>query len=160
MNCSPYFILIVFSLQISNLINNINEWIKSTEEVIDKAFMKIDSKALDILKKRNGYTSEKKLSLEEIGTEYELTRERIRQIESKSLQKIIKNAGNIEHVLKVIFYNEINNQCKYVTKSKIIKNYDSDIANKILLLYEYGNLSTKYDSKYNIICCKLKTNMI
>ena len=151
MNCSLYFILIVFSLQIPNLINNINEWTKSTEEVIDKAFMKIDSKALDILIKRNGYTSDKKLSLEEIGTEYALTRERIRQIESKSLQKIIKNASKIEHILKAIFYNESNNQSKYVTKSEIIQKYDSDIANKILLLYEYGSLSIKYDSKYNII---------
>ena len=149
-NCSLYFILLVFSYQIPNLINNITEWTKSTEDVIDKVFIKIDSN-WDILIKRNGYTSDKKLSLEEIGTEYGLTRERIRQIESKSLQKIIKNASKIEHVLKAVFYNETNNQYKYVTKSQIIKKYDSNLANKILLLYEYGNLSTKYDSKYNII---------
>lgn len=151
MNCSLYFILLVFSLQIPNLINNINEWTKSTEEAIDKAFMKIDSKALDILIKRNGYISNKKLSLEEIGKEYGLTRERIRQIESKSLQKIIKNASKIEYILKAIFYNESNNQSKYVTKSKIIQKYDFDVANKIILLYEYGSLSIRYDSKYNII---------
>lgn len=159
MNCTPYFILIICSLQISNLINNINECTKLTEEVIDKAFMKIDSKAFDILIKRNGYTCNKKLSLEEIGTEYELTRERIRQIESKSLQKIIKNASKIEHILKAIFYNEANNQSRYVTKSQIIKKYDSDIANKILLLYEYGNLSIKYDSKYNVIYDKTIDNI-
>ncbi|MBP3920549.1 MAG: hypothetical protein J6D28_03175 [Bacilli bacterium] len=151
MNCSLYFILLVFSLQIPNLLNNINEWIKSTEDVINKVFIKIDSKALDILIKRNGYTTNKKHPLEEIGIEYGLTRERIRQIESKSLQKIIKNASKIEHILKAIFYNEANNQSKYVTKSQIVQKYGSDIANKILLLYEYGNLSIIYNPKYNII---------
>lgn len=159
LNCSLYSILLVFSLQIPNLINNINEWTKSTEEVINQAFIKIDSKALDILIKRNGYISDKKLSLEEIGAEYDLTRERIRQIESKALQKIIKNASNIEHILKAIFYNETDNQCKYVIKSQIIKKYDFDVANKILLLYEYGNLSIKYDSKYNIIYDKTIDNI-
>ena len=159
MNCSLYFILLVFSLQITNLIKNINEWTKSTEDVINLAFIKIDLKALDILIKRNGYTSDKKLSLEEIGTEYDLTRERIRQIESKSLQKIIKSASNIEHILKAIFYSETNNQCKYVTKSQIIKKYDSDLANKILLLYDYGNLSIKYDSKYNVVYDKTIDNI-
>lgn len=158
-NCSLYFILLIFSLQIPNLINNINEWIKSTEEVINKVFIKIDSKALDILIKRNGYISNNKFALEEIGAEYGLTRERIRQIESKSLQKIRKNASKIEHILKAIFYNEANNQCKYVTKSQIIIKYDSDIANKILLLYEYGNLLIKYDSKYNIIYDKTIDNI-
>lgn len=151
MNCSLYFILLVFSLQIPNLINNINEWAKSTEEVINEAFVKINSKAVDILTKRNGYISNNKLALEEIGIEYGLTRERIRQIESKSLQKIIKNASKIEYILKAVFYNETNNQSKYVTKSQIVKKYDSEIANKILLLYEYGNLSIMYNSKYNII---------
>ena len=158
-NCPLYFIILVFSLQISNLINNINEWTKSTEYVINNAFIKIDSKALDILIKRNGYTSNKKLSLEEIGMKYTLTRERIRQIESKSLQKIIKNASNIEHILRTIFYNLINNKNKYVTKSQIIQKYNSDIANKLLLLYEYGNLSIKYDSKYNIIYDKTNDNL-
>lgn len=159
MSCSLYFILLVFSLQIQNLINNINEWTKSTEDVINKVFIKIDSKALDILIKRNGYITDNKLALEEIGTEYALTRERIRQIESKSLQKISKNAGKIEHILKSIFHNELNNQNRYITRLQIIKKYDLDVANKILLLYEYGNLSIQYDSKYNIIYDKTIDNI-
>lgn len=159
MSCSLYFILLVFSLQIQNLINNINEWTKSTEDVINKVFIKIDSKALDILIKRNGYITDNKLALEEIGTEYALTRERIRQIESKSLQKISKNAGKIEHILKSIFHNELNNQNRYITRVQIIKKYDLDVANKILLLYEYGNLSIQYDSKYNIIYDKTIDNI-
>lgn len=150
-NCSLYFILLIFSLQISNLMININKWTKSTETVINEAFVKINSKAMDILIKRNGYISNNKLALEEIGAEYSLTRERIRQIESKSLQKISKNASKVGHILKAIFYNETNNQNKYVTKLQIVQKYDSEIANKILLLYEYGNLSIMYNSKYNII---------
>lgn len=151
MNCSEYFILLIFSLQIPNLINVINECAKSTKEVINNAFVKINSKSLDILVKRNGYISNNKLALEEIGAGYGLTRERIRQIEAKTLQKIRKNAIKIEHILKAIFHNETNNKTKYITKSQIIKKYDSDIANKILLLYEYGNLPIMYCSKYNVI---------
>ena len=150
-NCSLYFILIIFSLQIPNLISKIYECIELTEDVINKVFLKIDLKGLDILTKRNGYISNNKLALEDIGVEYGVTRERIRQIELKSLQKIRKNGSKIEHILKAIFYNEITNSQKYVNKSKIIKKYDSNIANKILLLYEYGNTSIVYCSKYNVI---------
>lgn len=150
-NCSLYFILLIFSLQMPNLISIINEGTKSIEAVINEAFIKTDSKALDILIKRNGYISNNKLTLEEIGTEYGLTKEGIRQIESKTLQNISRNASKVEYILKAIFYNEVNNQNKYVTKSQIIQKYDSDIANKLLLLYEYGNLPIMYCSKYNVI---------
>lgn len=148
---SLYFIILIFSLQISNFISTIGEWSKSIDEVINNVFIKIDSKSFDILVKRNGYISKQKCSLEEIGREYDLTRERIRQIESRALYKINKNIYKIEDILKAIFYNETDSQNKFITRLQIIQKYGSDIANKLFLLYEYGNLSITYSSKYSII---------
>lgn len=158
-NCSPYFILLIFSLQIPNLIESISRLTNSIEDTINFVFMKVDCRSFDILTKRNGYISNKTISLERIGKKYSLTKERIRQIELKSLKTISTNANNAEYILRTIFYKETNNQCKYITRTQMIKIYGFDLANKILLLYEYGNLSIKYDSKYNIIYDKSINNI-
>ena len=55
--------------------------------VMDKC---LDSRACTILKLRWGFESGRPLTLDEIGTMYGLTRERIRQIEQKSLLKLRK----------------------------------------------------------------------
>lgn len=159
LDCPIYFILIVFSLQLPNFINTLIEWKKSPEEIIAKSYDQINAKAFDILNKRNGNITNKKLSLEEIGTKYNLTRERVRQIESKAIQKITQNAHKIEPILKAIFYHETKTGEDYVTKSRLINKYSNDTANKILLLYEYGNLSLTYDSTYHIIYDKSINNI-
>jgi len=47
----------------------------------------------DIVKKRFGIGCKSELTLEEVGKGYNLTRERIRQIEEKALNKLKKKYG-------------------------------------------------------------------
>ena len=55
-------------------------------------------KEYDILKMRFGYYNGQAMTLEEVGKKYNVTRERIRQIESKAIKKLRR--GLTEKMLK------------------------------------------------------------
>lgn len=59
-------------------------------EMIEKLFANLNEREQDILKRRFGLDKKKKATLEEIGKTHNLTRERIRQIETGSINKIKK----------------------------------------------------------------------
>lgn len=59
-------------------------------EIIEKLFVNLNDREQDILKRRFGLSQAKKATLEEIGQSHQLTRERIRQIETGSINKIKK----------------------------------------------------------------------
>ena len=55
---------------------------------IEKALCSLSSKEADILRRRYGIGDENIRTLEELGQEFEVTRERIRQIEVKAIRKL------------------------------------------------------------------------
>jgi transcriptional regulator with XRE-family HTH domain len=59
-------------------------------KMIEKLFANLNEREQDILKRRFGLNRKKKATLEEIGQTHHLTRERIRQIETGSINKIKK----------------------------------------------------------------------
>ncbi|MSS42493.1 sigma-70 family RNA polymerase sigma factor [Anaerosalibacter bizertensis] len=63
---------------------------KDLEENLDKILSTLSSREREILELRFGLKDNKPNTLQEIGDKYNLTRERIRQIESKALKKIRK----------------------------------------------------------------------
>lgn len=69
---------------------NFDEYIdkKMLRYEFEKLFKKLDKREVDIIKKRIGWNGEVPMTLEEIGEEYGLTRERIRQIEGKAYRKL------------------------------------------------------------------------
>jgi RNA polymerase primary sigma factor len=60
----------------------------SLKEEINKALATLTDKESQIIQWRFGLNNNKPLSLKEIGTRYNLTKERIRQIEKKALQRL------------------------------------------------------------------------
>ncbi|WP_164970754.1 sigma-70 family RNA polymerase sigma factor [Bacillus albus] len=59
-----------------------------TAELLDELLDLLTDKESDILRKRMGLYKDKQMTLEEIGVKYDLTRERIRQIEAKALRRL------------------------------------------------------------------------
>jgi len=57
-------------------------------EQIEDAFKDLSEKETQVLKMRFGLSNERESTLEEVGKKFNVTRERIRQIESRALQKL------------------------------------------------------------------------
>lgn len=88
----------------SNLSNFVEDSSQSPEEDMISEMMKNDVNSLlsilsekerDIINKRYGFCDNEPMSLKAIGDEYNLTKERIRQIEKGALEKIKKNGSDI-----------------------------------------------------------------
>ena len=65
----------------------------SLQETINLALSNLEEREKEIINLRFGINNSGVLTLDEIGRRFNLTRERIRQIEKKALKKIEKNYG-------------------------------------------------------------------
>ena len=92
----------------------------SLEDLENDYYERINEKEDDILKLRFGFEDGKCLTLEEVGTIYSCTRERIRQIEAKAIRKVRFVSDKNKILLDILF----DRLCK---KKKLI--YFEDINN-------------------------------
>ena len=60
-------------------------------EVVTELFKNLTSREEDVLRKRYGLLGKERETLENIGISYHVTRERIRQIQAKALEKLRKH---------------------------------------------------------------------
>ena len=66
-----------------------NQLLKEADtEIIETVFSTLDKREADILRMRFGVNCDRAYTLEEIGKHYDLSKERIRQIETKALRKM------------------------------------------------------------------------
>ena len=131
----------------------------SLNEIVDDSLKNIDEKNLDILFKRSGYINNKKITLEEIGSELNVTKERIRQLEAKSLAQIPYAARRIKKFLYSFYNAELGKKKPYVTLNKLLSKYEKVFIYKVLLLFEHGNIDIVYDNKYQIIYDRITNNI-
>jgi len=68
--------------------NLLEQLLSITESFIDATCKSQPERDLDIIKKRFGLNRESVYSLEEIGVYYDITRERVRQVEFKIISKL------------------------------------------------------------------------
>jgi RNA polymerase primary sigma factor len=69
---------------------------KTVRDMLEKMIDTLDAREQNILRKRFGYDGGEGLTLEEIGQEYGVTRERIRQIEAVALKKLRRMIEKLE----------------------------------------------------------------
>ncbi len=69
---------------------------KTVRDMLEKMIDTLDAREQNILRKRFGYDGGEGLTLEEIGVEYGVTRERIRQIEAVALKKLRRMIEKLE----------------------------------------------------------------
>lgn len=75
---------------------------RSIEEVLDHLLLKIRPRDADIIRRRKGMGGNPKMTLEDLGKEHGLTRERIRQVEKKAVRRLAHLAitGNLKAVIR------------------------------------------------------------
>lgn len=146
-----YNLMYICSSDLDGYINELKSLSVGIKNIIEESFSIFEEKSLEILLKRNGYLDEHKYTLEEIGTALNVTRERVRQVEAKAIKKIKLLAQKNFTILTAFYNSELGKRKPYITLDKITNKYETTFVNKLLLLFEYGNLSLCYDSKYQII---------
>src|SRR3989344_6348620 len=76
-------------------------------EIVSKLFLALSEREKEIIARRHGLNNFPKATLEEIGKQHKVTRERVRQVENASLKKIKDNFDReiiraVEHLAQAI----------------------------------------------------------
>jgi RNA polymerase primary sigma factor len=61
---------------------------EANRQIIENVFLTLSEREAEILRMRFGFNTSKPMTLEEVGKHFDLTRERIRQIENKAIRKL------------------------------------------------------------------------
>jgi len=112
-------------------------------EILANLFNILNDREKNILKKRYGLSDGQEKTLEEIGQEFNVTRERIRQIENSALQKIKKHKEK-DKIIEL----PLQATMKILEEHGGILREDSLISK--LLLYSSENLENKLIAKFII----------
>jgi hypothetical protein len=148
-------LIVLFSVNILDFINIIDALGVDFmfKDKIISLYNKLSDNELFVLNKRFIYDkSWKQLTLEETALLMGITRERVRQIESKALRKILLEKNEIKNIIFCLYEKLIKENEKYFEVERLIDFIDNDSVLKIILLFlEVGNLKLKYERKYRVI---------
>ncbi len=101
----------------TNLKNN-----SVSDTLIDEIFQVLNKKEKDIIQKRFALRTEKRLTLEQIGQEYGITRERVRQIEKNALAKLKRIAQKTSILSLIDITSKVISENFYVlTEKRLIR---------------------------------------
>ncbi len=131
----------------------INSILLTNEEFINDLRISISSIKQHNLEVINYRYSQNKKTLEEIASIYNLTRERIRQIELKTTIKILEATENLASEAYLFFHNNVKGHEKRYCNSRYLKPFfDTDMLYSVfLLILSNSKWLIKYDSKLDII---------
>lgn len=117
-------LLSIFSIDLDELFNLVSSIGDNYERVFQDTvcsfYSNLSEHALLVFKNRfNYYSNEPQLTLEQIGTKLGVTRERIRQIESKTIDKLLLQMPTIKNILKCIYIKLANKDEQYIDVDRL-----------------------------------------
>ncbi len=119
---------------------------------IEKTFNKLSKIQLDVLNLRNGFSSGEKKVLEEIGQLFNITRERIRQIELKATNIIINEQITFKNTLIFLYLLLGKNEEDFIGVDQLLNFFkDETLARKIIFLYSLNLTQYRYNDNYHFI---------
>lgn len=181
----PQILLCIFCVNLEELFNLIESIGDNYERVFNDTvqtfYSKLSEHALVVFNNRfNYYSDERPLTLEEIGNKLGVTRERIRQIESKTINKLLLQLPIVKNILKCIYMKLSNGTEDYIDVDRLyiylkelkkkndnmllnefvdIKINIKDTARILLFFMEVGNTNIKYNRNLRVIYDSDKINV-
>lgn len=149
-------LICIFCQDIPVFIEEINKYSIDKREVINKLYVQCNSILKPewalVVEKRFDLKVNRKRSLKDIGDELNLTRERIRQIENKCIQKLLKNSKEIEKILSC-FYKEIKQESvNFITLEELLNYVENEQLIKYLItIMNSQQLNIRFNEEYEII---------
>lgn len=166
-------LLSIFSVDLDELFNLVSSigdnYERVFQDTVRSFYSNLSERALLVFKNRfNYYTNEPQLTLEQIGTKLGVTRERIRQIESKTIDKLLLQMPIIKNILKCIYIKLANRDEQFIDVDRLytyleelnkknFKEYSTEkidikeTASLLLFYMEMGNTNIKYNRKLRVI---------
>lgn len=157
-------VTLLFFIDFDNIISSLSplcdDFKLAYKEKIFGIFKSLKEKELDILDKRNGFTSNHKMTLEEVGAIYEVTRERCRQVEVKATNKIISASLSVKNILINLYLTLCTQDSRYISVDKLFSFVGNDLISRyILFLYEVSEIDIVYDADLKVLFNKTQTNL-
>lgn len=148
-------LMCVFGNNIDKFLNELTQYtytIKNIEEMMLEDYDEIVKNEWKIAFKERNSIWEKRKTLAEIGEKLNITRERVRQIENKWIEKISKIQNKYKKIIKCLYRNINSNENNFI----VVDDLENYIHNEQVLLFliiilELGRTGIKYDNNYKII---------
>ena len=149
-------LMVIFSVNLDENIKLLSQLSTNFSFTYKKKVMdlynSLDDRQKEILDLRNGFVDGKKYVLEEIGAKLNLTRERVRQIETRATEKLCKDSKYLIITFAGLYFSIIKSGQKYITKNRIDEYVnDSLISNILLFVLSYSEGIIKYDTDLEIM---------
>lgn len=149
-------LLVIFSIDFENIINSLeplkDNFALSFKDKIKSIFKELKDRELEILSYRNGFLGQEPMTLEEVGSLYNLTRERCRQIEAKATKKLLNKVNNVKNILVNLFLSLCTLETRYISEEKLSEFVsDGKLTRYILFLYEICELDMVYSRDLKVI---------
>ena len=149
-------LMVIFSINLKENVKLLSQLstnfsITYKNKVLD-LYNSLNDRQKEILNLRNGFIDGKKYVLEEIGAKLDLTRERVRQIETKATEKLCKDSKYLINTFVGLYFSIIKSGQKYITKNRIDEYInDSFISNILLFILSNSEEAIKYNTDLEIM---------